>query len=251
MQAPDWQAPVWTPAQQVQAALQGQAYAVLRPQDVSALSGCALPELNALNASWNDLAPDHYLKDGGHYRHRRHACFTLHGEQLTPMPHRAHWQPLEYNALHGGMQRWFEPMLGSVLAQPVWPRLLVWLGAVCSAQVQHTMQATEPWFVEAHQFRIDTEGGIGRPTPEGAHRDGVDFVAVFMVGRNGIKGAETRVFEAAGPHGQRFTLSEPWSLLLLDDARVIHESTPIQPLAEEGHRDTLVITLRRGGFQGD
>ena len=40
----------------------------------------------------------------------------------------------------------------------------------------------------------------------------------------GIKGGETRVFEADGPDGQRFTLTEPWSLLLLDDARVIHES---------------------------
>ena len=37
------------------------------------------------------------------------------------------------------------------------------------------------WFIEAHQFRIDTADGIGRPTPEGAHRDGVDLVAVFLV----------------------------------------------------------------------
>jgi hypothetical protein len=103
--------------------------------------------------------------------------------------------------------------------------------------------------VEAHQFRIDTTDGIGRPTPEGAHRDGVDFVAVVLVGRQGIKGGETRVFEAEGPNGQRFTLTEPWSLLFLDDARVIHESTPIQPLEAGGHRDTLVLTFRARGFQ--
>ena len=60
-----------------------------------------------------------------------------------------------------------------------------------------------------------------------------------------------RVFDAAGPAGVRFTLTEPWSLLLLDDARVIHETTPIQPLEAGGHRDTLVVTLRAGGFQGD
>jgi hypothetical protein len=29
-----------------------------------------------------------------------------------------------------------------------------------------------------------------------------------------------------------------------------HESTPIQPLAERGHRDTLVVTFRAKGFQG-
>jgi hypothetical protein len=46
-------------------------------------------------------------------------------------------------------------------------------------------------------------------------------------------------------------MTEPWTTLLLDDARVIHETTPIQPLdpASPGHRDTLVITLRANGFQ--
>jgi hypothetical protein len=54
-------------------------------------------------------------------------------------------------------------------------------------------------------------------------------------------------------------LTRPWSLLLLDDARVIHESTPITPagrpegegIAPRAHRDTLVLTFRAGGFQGD
>jgi hypothetical protein len=109
-----------------------------------------------------------------------------------------------------------------------------------------------PWYVEAHPFRITTAGGIGRPTPEGAHRDGVDFVVVILVSRADIKGGETRVFDAHGPTGLRFTLEEPFSALLLDDARVVHETTPIQPLdtALEGHRDTLVLTYRGGGFQG-
>ena len=73
---------------------------------------------------------------------------------------------------------------------------------------------------------------------------------MFRVGRHAVKGGETRVFEADGPSGVRFTLAEPWSLLLLDDARMIHETTPIQPVAEGGYRDTLVVTCRRGNFQG-
>jgi hypothetical protein len=112
------------------------------------------------------------------------------------------------------------------------------------------LRGERPWYVEAHPFRIDTTDGIGRPTPEGAHRDGVDLVAVILVGREGIKGGETRVFDADGPTGLRFTLHRPWTCLLLDDARVIHESTPIQPIEAYGHRDTLVLTLRAGGFQG-
>ena len=131
------------------------------------------------------------------------------------------------------------------MLRAAWARLLLAVGRAC-----HAIQgSSQPWYVEAHQFRIDTTDGIGRPTPEGAHRDGVDFVAVFLVGRDGIKGGESRVFEAEGPNGRRFTLTEPWSLLLLDDQRVIHESTPIQPMAAGGHRDTLVLTYRSERFQ--
>ena len=204
--------------------------------------------LEALRPSWNDLPPDAYLRDGGRYRRRRHACFVVDGELVTQVAHRAHWQPVEYNALHGGLERWFEPMDPTVVAQPVWAALLRALAAACSAQ-----KGAQPWFVEAHQFRIDTTDGIGRPTPEGAHRDGVDFVVVALIDRSGVKGGETRVFDAAGPTGIRFTMSEPWTTLVLDDERVIHETTPIQPADADtpgGHRDTLVLTFRAGGFQG-
>jgi hypothetical protein len=113
------------------------------------------------------------------------------------------------------------------------------------------MHGAQTWFTEAHQFRIDTAQGIGRPTPEGAHRDGVHLVAVFLVGRHQIKGGETRVFDMAAPFGQRFTLTQPWSVLLLDDERVSHETPPIQPADQNGWRDTLVVTLRAGSFLDD
>jgi hypothetical protein len=238
--------PAYTYPDQLPTQLRQQGYAVLGPRGVCEFAGCTLAQLQALAPSWADLPPDEYLKDGGRYRRRRHSCFVAEGERVTHAPHRAHWQPVEYNALHGGMQRWFETMQPQVVAQPAWTRLLQAMARAATA-----LRGPQPWFIEAHQFRIDTEGGIGRPTPEGAHRDGVDLVAVFLVAREGIKGGETRVFQADGPAGQRFTLTEPWSLLLLDDARVIHETTPIQPVAAAGYRDTLVVTVRAGAFQGD
>lgn len=247
--------PSTTPREQLVQQIQQQAFAVLGAADLCHLlahhAGLPAPAaaLDALLPSWADLPLDAYLKDAGHYRRRRHACYVLQGQVLQPVAHRAHWQPLEYNALHGGMARWFEPLAPALAAQAAWPALLQTLGQVFTAALNDGA-APPLWHIEAHQFRIDTAGGIGRPTPEGAHRDGVDFVAVVLVHRHAIKGGETRVFEANGPNGQRFTLTEPWSTLLLDDARVIHESTPIQPLAEAGWRDTLVLTYRRSGFQG-
>jgi hypothetical protein len=238
-------APVFTDPSRLDTGMRERGYAVLTPQAVCELAGCSLADLMVLRSSWDALAPDKYLKDGGHYRKRRHSSFVVDRDQVTVAPHRAHWQPVEYNALHGGMQRWFEPVERQVAQSAAWLAVLRWLARVSSA-----LKGGQPWFVEAHQFRIDTEGGIGRPTPEGAHRDGVDVVAVFLVARKDVKGGETRVFEADGPRGERFTLTEPWSLLLLDDERVIHESTPIQPTGEGAHRDTLVLTYRAGAFQG-
>jgi len=98
---------------------------------------------------------DRYLRDGGHYRFRRHSCFIQdqRSGELAAVPHRAHWQSTQYIALHGGINRLFEPIETQVSRAVAWTHLL--------------------GCIEAHQFRIDTAEGIGRPTPEGAHRDGV------------------------------------------------------------------------------
>ncbi|MBV9344824.1 MAG: 2OG-Fe dioxygenase family protein [Gammaproteobacteria bacterium] len=203
--------------------------------------------LATLTQTWERLPRDTYLRDGGAYRARRHSCLIqeLPGT-ITPQPPRAHWQPSTYNALHGGMLRWFEPLEPAVLEAQPFTALLVNLGVLFAE-----LHPTPRWHIEVHQFRIDTAQGIGRPTPEGAHRDGVDCVALILVDRRRVVGGETRVFAASGSAGVRFTMHEPWSMLLLDDARVVHETTPIQPQGAEraGARDTLVLTYRAAGFQ--
>ena len=105
--------------------------------------------------------------------------------------------------MNGGIERWFEPLPPALPVAPAWSGLLIGLGELFN-QVRPTPQ----WFIEAHPFRIDTTDGVGRPTPEGAHRDGVDFVAVLLVSREGVKGGETRVFDADGPHGSRHAGSD-------------------------------------------
>ena len=239
--------PPLTALTDLDAQLASAGYAVLDAASVRSLTGVDAATQARWSGLWHDLPPDLHLKDGGRYRRRRHGCFLVEGDSVEAVPHRAHWQPVEYNALHGGIERWFEPLPSELAADPAWAWLLAGLARPADA-----LRGASRWAVEAHPFRIDCTDGIGRPTPEGAHRDGVDLVVVILVARHGLKGGETRVFDARGPQGQRFTLTEPWSALLLDDERVIHESTPIQPLdpAAPAWRDTLVLTYRRGGFQG-
>jgi hypothetical protein len=229
----------------VVAALAEEGYARLSAAEAQLALGVDLAALARLAPWWESLPRDAHLRDGGDYRARRHGCFTQEPDAApVPVAHRAHWQPTEYNALHGGLTRWFEPIDPGVAAAPAWLQLLGALGALFAQ-----LRPVPRWYIEAHQFRIHTAHGLGRPTPEGAHRDGVDFVAVILIARRHVIGGETRVFQAHGPHGVRFTLEEPWSMLLMDDARVIHETTPLQPAGEGGARDTLVLTYRAAGFQ--
>lgn len=226
------------------AALHEAGCALLQPAELARECRLQLADLAGLSATWNQLPRDVYLRDGGRYRFRRHSCFVQESGSTRLVAHRAHWQPTEYNALHGGMERRFDPITPAVLNAPVWTQLLGGMAALFSRA-----RSVARWYIEAHQFRIDTAAGIGRPTPEGAHRDGVDFVAVILVHRANVRGGETRVFEAQGNSGVRFTMTEPWTALLLDDAKVIHETTPIQNDGEGGVRDTLVLTFREQGFQ--
>lgn len=238
--------PPFTARHDLDAQLASAGWAALEAHTLARLAECTVEAWQGWLPHWHELPADNYLRDGGRYRRRRHGSFIVEGNHVGQAPHRAHWQPVDYNALHGGIERWFDPLPASLVADAAWNALLRAL-----ARRADGLRGVQPWYVEAHAFRIDTAGGIGRPTPEGAHRDGVDLVAVMLMARQNVKGGETRVFDARGPQGVRFTLTQPFSVLLLDDERVVHETTPIQPqnAALPAWRDTLVITLRGGGFQ--
>ena len=102
--------------------------------------------------------------------------------------------------------------------------------------------------VEAHQFRIEARPGqAGQPTPEGMHQDGVDWVLVLMIGRENIASGTTSIHGLDRTLLGSFTLEAPMDAALLDDHRVFHGVTPVQPLddARPAHRDVLVLTWRR------
>ena len=228
-------------------ALASNGFVLLDGPEVLNWLGASPAELSGLHEAWNRLPPDPHLLDGGRYRRRRHACYIVNPHHAERQPPRPHWQPVVYNALHGGIERWFDAVEPATDALPIWQSLLKRLAEAASA-----LHGPQPWFIETHPFRIDTADGIGRPTPEGAHRDGVELVAVMLLARHNIKGGESRIFSANGPDGKRFTLDRPGALMLLDDHRIIHETTPIQPLdrGQLGWRDTLVVTCRARAFQG-
>jgi hypothetical protein len=196
---------------------------------------------------WGDLGVDTFMADGGRYRRRRFAAFAASAAGLERKPHQPHYQSRDYNALNGGVARWFDPVTDEAAAHPAMRAIL----ATCHSLFDTlTPLSTRPlvWHVEVHQFRIETDPEHqGLPTPEGMHRDGVDWVLVMLVRRENIASGETRMEDVAHRPLGSFTLTEPMDAALVDDDRVFHGVTPLGRLdpSRPAYRDVLVVTFRR------
>jgi hypothetical protein len=203
----------------------------------------SLADWSAFAASWNDLGLDTYMADGGRYRKRRHAAFAADARGIRRKPHQAHYQSRDYNSLNGGIARWFDPVLREIGSGPSMTAIL----HTCRLLFERLTPAPA-WHIELHQFRIEARAdAVGRPTPEGTHQDGVDHVLVLLVGRQNVQSGMTTITDLARRPLGSFTLAEPFDAALVDDNRVMHGVTPVEPVdpARPGFRDVLVVTFRR------
>lgn len=204
----------------------------------------SLPDWDAFAGSWGRLVLDEHLPDGHRYRRRRHGTFSARaGEcRFRREAHRPHYQGVEYNKLVGGVERWFEP-IESTVARGATFGAVVRLGLALFG----ALGPGRDWHIEAHQFRIEARpGAAGLPTPEGVHRDGVDWVTVMLVDRVNIESGTTTVHAPDGRELGGFTLAAPCDAALVDDSRVMHGVTPVRPLdpSRPAWRDVLVVTYK-------
>ncbi|MFL5288482.1 MAG: 2OG-Fe dioxygenase family protein [Rhodopila sp.] len=226
-------------------AIRSEGFTFVRAADMRALLETAGPltDWTAFAASWDDLGRDTYMADGGRYRKRRHAVFSVGQEGIVRQPAQPHYQSRDYNTLNGGMERWFQPVLPEIGAGPSLTTVLHW----CQ-RLFDLLAGVQDWFVEVHQFRIEARTGeAGQPTPEGMHRDGVDCVLVLLINRRNIASGVTSVHDLSGRTLGQFTLAETFDAALVDDQRVMHGVTPVELVdaSAPAYRDVLVVTFRR------
>ncbi len=209
------------------------------------LSERALAAWNDYAQSWNDLREDQYMADGGRYRRRRHAAFEIVDGSIVRKPHQPHYQSVDHNHLNGGRQRWFEPVADGTIQSPT-HQALIDLSRAIFTEAGHAPVPTGS-LIEMHQFRIEPAAdSAGKPTPEGKHRDGVDWVSVVLANRINVGEGVTDIYSAeTGESLGSFTLTDPLDTVFLDDRRVLHDVTPINLIdpAKHGYRDALVLTF--------
>lgn len=205
----------------------------------------SLGDWYAFVASWGDMPQDAYMADGGRYRRRRHAVYAVSADnRIERQSHQPHYQSRDYNMLNGGVERWFEPVDENIGASSSLHAILRFCNAAFGALAPDVTR----WHVETHQFRIEARADMqGLPTPEGMHRDGVDYVLVLLVRRHNIASGTTTIHAPDGRSLGSFTLTNPFDAMLIDDARVFHGVTAVEPIdaAQPAHRDVLVVTFRR------
>jgi hypothetical protein len=220
---------------------------VQAPKMGALLEKAGLSNWRGFAASWDDLGVDAYMADGGRYRRRRFAAFRATPEGIVRKPHQPHYQSRDYNPLNGGIERWFEPVTEEVGNHPALNAILRTSHDLFDRMTQAELRPPA-WHVEIHQFRIETrQGEAGRPTPEGMHRDGVDWVLVLMVHRENVASGETTIYDLVKRPLGSFTLTAAFDSALVDDSRVYHGVTPVEPIDPErpAYRDVLVVTFRR------
>jgi hypothetical protein len=229
----------------IETALAADGYARLPGADTLAFLDSPAPAAwAAFAASWNDLGPDLYMADGGRYRRRRHATFRLIDGRPERLPHQPHFQSRDYNRLNGDVQRWFEPVTAAIETNPITQAALRRCAGLFTRLSGRPPET--PWHVELHQFRIEASSSAeGRPTPEGLHRDGVDWVFVMLVDRQNVTEGVTGIGAPSGRQLGRFTLATPGDAILLDDHRILHGVTAITPIdpRRPAWRDALVVTF--------
>jgi hypothetical protein len=216
---------------------------LLQSNDSRSLSGW-----EEFAASWNDMPQDKYMADGGRYRRRRHATLNAFAQgPITLKPHQPHYQSTEYNSLNGGIAREYAPIDREIVIGNTMTSVLEFCRAIFNRMLPEKILESASWHIELHQFRIEASNGMtGKPTPEGVHRDGVDFVLVMMVRRVNISSGTTTMHDLQQRSLDSFTLTNPLDSAIVDDSRCMHGVTAVEQIdsGQLAYRDVLVVTFK-------
>ena len=212
------------------------------------------PELRgyeaALAREWEDLETDKYLKDGARFRERRYDRFHFvpRSGEVRLQPHRPYFQSDNANQYAGGIQRDVAPLTGTTLANALMRELIPYnFARFPVAEELGDELLDDPWDVQCHQFRIiGSATGLGEPTPEGPHRDEVDYGAIHLMSRTNVSGGASQVYSPEKELLTEFSLTERMDTMYWADRKVLHAVRPIVA-ADAGRtavRDVLIFGYR-------
>ena len=193
---------------------------------------------------WNNLEQGYYMADGGKYRYRRYSKFLYNNKTriLELLPHDSYIQPSYINHLNGDIERVYEPLENDMVNTPFLKGYLQWMADIFSKVSSHDI-----WIIKLHPYRIAANTSAWKPTPEGIHRDGVNFVTSLLINRENIKGGISSVYDLEENSITNFEMNDICDLCIFDDKYIKHEVSEITAIENDksAFRDVLVAAFEK------
>jgi len=189
-----------------------------------------------VNATFDKLENDPYLKSDFPFRKRRFSKGTFSKNGIEWLPHEKFFQSSQINEYAGDIDREFPPLCDVF-------RTFVTMFLMSADHLE--MVENNVYQIGVHQIRIVCDDGKpGHPTPEGPHQDGFDFVGLYCFNIGNATGGESRLLYGEKDGECVFQKSlKVGDGLIIDDHLVFHVASPVTSLnGGVGYRDICVVT---------
>ncbi len=191
--------------------------------------------------AWNDLEQDEYMNDNGDYRMRRFCKLKYVGDNNTlwMKEYDHYYQDIKINPLNGGLKRWFSPMKLETFNNTIFNLLIK---EVCQKITELTDQVD--WDINVYLNRIIAKDNkLGKPSPEGIHKDGVKYSLLLLIDRVNIEGGENTIYDLDKKPILSHTLMKEGECIIFSDHATFHYASPIVQVdnSKLGYRDLLVV----------
>jgi hypothetical protein len=190
------------------------------------------------------MPEDPHLFKGEGERRRRYGRLLIDPkhQQLRIFEHDSFFQDKKFDELYGDIDRNFAPMTEEEY-NSVFLHMLVLEGFRVFPMTDE--QRIQPFEVSVHMIRIEATpcSTLGRPAPEGIHRDGYHFGAIHLMRRTNVSGAVNNFYDLQKTLIDQKVLQKPMDSVYFDDSAIYHAVSPFEQEdpSKQATRDVLIL----------
>ncbi|QCL95760.1 2OG-Fe dioxygenase family protein [Agrobacterium tumefaciens] len=184
---------------------------------------------------------DKYMKNGETYRLRRLTKYVADTKtrSFEALENQIFFQGYDLNSYGSGIKREYPQLSPSLVNNQVLQRL----SFACLDAIQPLHKETK-WTVGVHFIRtVCTTDEMAKPSPDGAHQDGHDYLSISLIKRENIEGGATNILDINKNVVSDFLLENYLQTVLVNDKTMYHDALPIRRVDpnKNGIRDVIII----------
>jgi len=198
-----------------------------------------LPSIDdLLLKTFERLPVDKYLGSQSQFRYRRYNTGKVDNKHFSWDSDSNYFtQSLKINHVAGEIKRFYEPL--EEPAKDYVKNTLIPLA--------QSILPAKQFSTGAHQIRVCTHDNlVGKPSPEGIHQDGFEYVIVACINLQNIAGGNS-IFVDSNDRNNIIheQIMKPYDVILFDDTIYAHYVSPIVPkIPGNGYRDVIIVTFK-------